>query len=112
MGAHPYPLMVRNFQRIIGDEAREQIQKKEARLPDMPHRLRWGGSNAMGLFFHFSRMQSVKMVGVEAGRRRHSGGPARRAFSGRFARSVARTRSFLCRMNMVKSNLRTAFRPA
>ncbi|HNW07987.1 MAG TPA: tryptophan synthase subunit beta [Verrucomicrobiota bacterium] len=66
-GAHPYPLMVRNFQRIIGDEARRQILEKAHRLPDWLVACVGGGSNAMGLFYPFLNDESVKMVGVEAG---------------------------------------------
>src|SRR4026209_1305935 len=66
-GAHPYPLMVRNFQRVIGDEARRQILEKEERLPDLLIACVGGGSNAIGLFFPFLEDKSVKMVGVEAG---------------------------------------------
>jgi tryptophan synthase beta chain len=68
-GAHPYPVMVRNFQRIIGDEARAQILEKEKRLPDMLIACVGGGSNAIGLFYPFLDDQSVKLVGVEAGGR-------------------------------------------
>lgn len=66
-GAHPYPLMVRNFQRVIGDEARRQILEKEERLPDLLIACVGGGSNAIGLFYPFLNDDSVKMVGVEAG---------------------------------------------
>jgi tryptophan synthase beta chain len=66
-GAHPYPVMVRNFQRIIGDEARAQILEKEKRLPDMLIACVGGGSNAIGLFYPFLEDKSVRMVGVEAG---------------------------------------------
>ncbi|MGO8679052.1 MAG: tryptophan synthase subunit beta [Limisphaerales bacterium] len=66
-GAHPYPLMVRNFQRVIGDEARRQILEKEGRLPDMLIACVGGGSNAMGLFYPFLQDAGVRMVGVEAG---------------------------------------------
>src|SRR6478752_3334712 len=66
-GAHPYPLMVRNFQRVIGDEARRQIQEKEERLPSMLIACVGGGSNAIGLFYPFLQDTGVKMVGVEAG---------------------------------------------
>jgi tryptophan synthase beta chain len=66
-GAHPYPVMVRNFQRVIGDEARAQILEKENRLPDMLIACVGGGSNAIGLFYPFLADQSVKLVGVEAG---------------------------------------------
>jgi tryptophan synthase beta chain len=66
-GAHPYPLMVRNFHRVIGDEARRQILEKEKRLPDFLIACVGGGSNAMGLFYPFLEDKAVKMVGVEAG---------------------------------------------
>jgi len=66
-GAHPYPVMVRNFQRVIGDEARAQILEKEKRLPDLLLACVGGGSNAIGLFYPFLEDSSVKMVGVEAG---------------------------------------------
>ena len=66
-GAHPYPVMVRNFQRIIGDEARAQILEKEKRLPDLLIACVGGGSNAIGLFYPFLDDKSVKLVGVEAG---------------------------------------------
>jgi tryptophan synthase beta chain len=66
-GAHPYPEMVRNFQRVIGDEARRQILEKEERLPDLLVACVGGGSNSMGLFYPFLNDKTVKMVGVEAG---------------------------------------------
>src|SRR5580765_1894394 len=66
-GAHPYPVMVRNFQRVIGDEARAQILEKEKRLPDLLVACVGGGSNAIGLFYPFLQDPSVKMLGVEAG---------------------------------------------
>jgi tryptophan synthase beta chain len=66
-GAHPYPVMVRNFQRVIGDEARKQIQEKEGRLPDLLIACVGGGSNAIGLFYPFLADPEVKMLGVEAG---------------------------------------------
>ena len=66
-GAHPYPVMVRNFQRVIGDEARRQILEKEERLPDLLIACVGGGSNAIGLFFPFLEDAGVRMLGVEAG---------------------------------------------
>jgi len=66
VGPHPYPTMVRDFQRIIGDELREQIMEKEKRLPDYLVACVGGGSNAMGMFFPFVKDQDVKMIGVEA----------------------------------------------
>ena len=69
LGAHPYPMIVRDFQKIIGEEAREQIQRVEKRLPDYLYACVGGGSNAIGLFHAFLGDASVKMVGVEAGGR-------------------------------------------
>jgi tryptophan synthase beta chain len=69
LGAHPYPMIVRDFQKIIGEEAREQIQRIEKRLPDYLYACVGGGSNAIGLFHAFLGDASVKMVGVEAGGR-------------------------------------------
>ena len=66
-GAHPYPVMVRNFQRVIGDEARRQILEQEERLPDLLLACVGGGSNAIGLFYPFLNDASVRMIGVEAG---------------------------------------------
>ena len=65
-GPHPYPEMVRNFQSVIGDEARAQILKKEKRLPDYLVACVGGGSNAIGLFHPFFKDAGVKMIGVEA----------------------------------------------
>jgi tryptophan synthase beta chain len=67
LGAHPYPMMIRDFQSIIGKEARKQILAAEKRLPDCLIACVGGGSNAMGLFHAFLRDHRVKMVGVEAG---------------------------------------------
>ncbi len=66
MGPHPYPTMVRNFQRVIGDEARAQCLEKEGRLPDYIVACVGGGSNAIGIFYPFIEDTSVKLVGVEA----------------------------------------------
>jgi len=66
-GPHPYPMMVRDFQSVIGTEAKAQIKKAEGRLPDMLIACVGGGSNSMGLFFKFLGDKKVKMVGVEAG---------------------------------------------
>ena len=65
VGPHPYPAMVRNFQKIIGEETKKQIIKAEKRLPDYLVACIGGGSNAMGLFYDFIDNNSVKMVGVE-----------------------------------------------
>jgi tryptophan synthase beta chain len=65
-GPHPYPMMVRDFQSVIGREARRQILRKEGRLPDYLVACVGGGSNSMGLFYPFVRDRKVKMLGVEA----------------------------------------------
>ena len=65
-GPHPYPMMVRDFQSVIGKEARRQFLKAEGRLPDYLVACVGGGSNAMGLFYPFLRDPKVKMLGVEA----------------------------------------------
>ncbi len=65
-GPHPYPMMVRDFQAVIGQEAREQILEAEGRLPDAAVACIGGGSNAMGLFYPFIDDREVRLVGVEA----------------------------------------------
>lgn len=67
LGAHPYPMMIRDFQSVIGCEARKQILAAEGRLPDCLIACVGGGSNAMGLFHAFVPDKKVRMVGVEAG---------------------------------------------
>ena len=69
LGPHPYPLIVRDFQKVIGSEAREQILKQEGRLPDCLIACVGGGSNSIGLFYPFLGDESVRMIGVEAGGR-------------------------------------------
>jgi tryptophan synthase beta chain len=68
-GPHPYPMMVRDFQSVIGQEARRQIFKAEGRLPDYLVACVGGGSNSMGLFYPFIHDPKVRMLGVEAGGR-------------------------------------------
>ncbi len=67
VGPHPYPMMVRDFQIIIGQEVKEQIQKAEGRLPDYIIACVGGGSNAIGVFYPFIEDKDVKLIGVEAG---------------------------------------------
>src|SRR5260370_28755618 len=69
LGAHPYPTMVRDFQSVIGREAREQILATEGRLPTHLYACVGGGSNSIGLFHEFLRDSNVKMIGIEAGGR-------------------------------------------
>jgi tryptophan synthase beta chain len=67
LGPHPYPMMVRNFHRVIGDEARAQMRKVGGRLPDVIVACVGGGSNAIGLFWPFIKDRRVRIVGVEPG---------------------------------------------
>jgi tryptophan synthase beta chain len=67
LGSHPFPMIVRDFHRVIGVEAREQILEREGRLPDLLVACVGGGSNAIGLFHPFLGDENVRMVGVEAG---------------------------------------------
>ena len=68
-GPHPYPMMVRDFQSVIGEEAKQQLQQAEGRLPDAAVACIGGGSNAMGLFHPFLDDPTVRLIGVEAGGR-------------------------------------------
>lgn len=67
VGPHPYPVMIRNFQKIIGEEAKSQLMEKENRLPDYIIACVGGGSNSIGIFYPFLNDASVNLVGVEAG---------------------------------------------
>ncbi|PIQ98846.1 MAG: tryptophan synthase subunit beta [Nitrospinae bacterium CG11_big_fil_rev_8_21_14_0_20_45_15] len=66
VGPHPYPMLVRDFQKIIGEETKRQIQEEEGRLPDLCIACVGGGSNAMGLFYPFVTDTEVRLMGVEA----------------------------------------------
>jgi len=67
LGSHPYPMMVRDFQKIIGEEARRQILEAEGRLPNTIFACVGGGSNAIGIFYDFVKDRDVQLVGIEAG---------------------------------------------
>jgi tryptophan synthase beta chain len=82
LGAHPYPAMVRDFHRCIGEEAREQILAKEGKLPDAIIACVGGGSNAIGAFHAFINDDAVKLIGVEAGGRGMGIGDHAARFSG------------------------------
>ena len=81
LGAHPYPTMVRDFHRVIGEEARRQILAKEGRLPNVIIACVGGGSNAMGAFYEFLNDKSVRLIGVEAGGRSNQLGQHAARFS-------------------------------
>jgi tryptophan synthase beta chain len=82
LGPHPYPTMVRDFHRVIGQEARKQILKAEGKLPSMVIACVGGGSNAIGIFHEFIGDNKVKFVGVEAGGRGHKLGDHAARFRG------------------------------
>jgi tryptophan synthase beta chain len=82
LGAHPYPWIVRDFQKVIGKETRVQILEAEKRLPDLLIACVGGGSNAIGLFYDFLKDSSVRMIGVEAGGRGTALGEHAARFSG------------------------------
>ena len=82
LGSHPFPMIVRDFHRIIGEETRSQILEKEGRLPDEICACVGGGSNAIGLFFSFLKDQEVTLTGVEAGGRSLESGDHAARFSG------------------------------
>ena len=96
LGAHPYPLMVRDFHRVIGLETRDEILKREGRLPDALFACVGGGSNAIGMFHAFIGDESVKLIGVEAGGRSSNARRSRRAFLRRRPGRSARDVSVIC----------------
>jgi len=95
MGPHPYPMMVRDFQSVIGREARQQILDAEDRLPDLLIACVGGGSNSIGLFHEFLADESVKMIGVEAGGRGEMLGEHAARFSGGTPGVLQGTRSYV-----------------
>jgi tryptophan synthase beta chain len=82
LGPHPYPVMVRDFHRVIGEEARAEILKREGRLPDSIFACVGGGSNAIGIFHAFIGDENVKLIGIEAGGRSEKLGEHAARFSG------------------------------
>lgn len=95
LGSHPYPMMVRDFHRVIGDEARRQILEREGRLPDLLVACVGGGSNAIGLFHPFVADAGVRMVGVEAGGRGIRDGDHAARFQGGKLGVLQGTKTFL-----------------
>ena len=77
MGPHPYPTIVRDFQKVIGEEVKAQMLEKEGRLPDVVMACVGGGSNAIGLFYDFIPDRDVQLIGVEAAGRGEHGGNRR-----------------------------------
>jgi tryptophan synthase beta chain len=82
LGAHPYPMMVRDFHKVIGQEARAQSLEQIGRLPDTVIACVGGGSNAIGIFYPFVSDKAVQLIGVEAGGRGHKLGDHAARFSG------------------------------
>jgi len=95
LGAHPYPAMVRDFHRVIGIEARQQILEAEGRLPDQIIACVGGGSNAIGIFHPFLQDENVRLIGVEAGGRSHKLGDHAARFAGGSPGVLQGTRSYL-----------------
>ncbi len=95
LGSHPYPMIVRDFHRVIGEETRRQIQERENRLPDLLVACVGGGSNAIGLFWPFLNDEAVRMVGVEAGGRGIREGEHAARFEGGKLGVLQGTRTYL-----------------
>ncbi len=95
LGPHPYPMMVRDFQAVIGRETRQQISESEGRLPDLLIACVGGGSNAIGLFYEFIEDEDVQMIGVEAGGRSMTLGEHAARFNGGKAGVLQGTRSYI-----------------
>ncbi len=94
-GPHPYPMMVRDFQSVIGREAKRQILKAEGRLPDRLIACVGGGSNAMGLFYPFLKEEKIRMTGVEAGGEGIESGRHAARFAGGSLGILQGTKSYL-----------------
>jgi tryptophan synthase beta chain len=99
LGAHPYPAMVRDFHRVIGLEARQQILEAEGKLPDQVIACVGGGSNAIGIFHPFIEDKDVRLVGVEAGGRGPALGDHAARFAGGSPGVLQGTRSYLLQDN-------------
>lgn len=95
LGPHPYPMIVRDYQRVIGDEARKQILIQEKKLPDLLIACVGGGSNSIGLFYPFLKDAGVKMIGVEAGGMGISTGKHAARFDGGSLGVFQGTKSFI-----------------
>src|SRR6185312_54283 len=95
LGAHPYPMMVRDFHKVIGEEARPQILEAEGRLPDVIFACVGGGSNAIGIFHAFLPDAAVQLVGIEAGGRGEGIGEHAARFRGGAAGVLQGAHSYL-----------------
>ncbi len=110
-GPHPYPEMVRDFQSVIGNEARAQILEREGRLPDALVACVGGGSNAMGLFHPFLDDPGIDIIGVEAGGLGVETGKHAAALTGGRPGVLHGNRSYFFRMRTVRSSMRIRSRP-
>lgn len=109
MGPHPYPTMVRDFQKVISAEIKAQLMEKEGKLPDCVVACVGGGSNAMGAFYNFIEDKSVKLVGAEAAGRGIDT-PDHAATVAKGSLGIFHgMKSLFCRTNMVRSTLFTQF---
>jgi tryptophan synthase beta chain len=95
LGPHPYPMIVRDFQAVIGREALSQLRKRVGRTPDVAIACVGGGSNAIGLFYEMLKHDSIRMIGVEAGGRGHKLGEHAARFSGGALGVLHGTRSMI-----------------
>jgi tryptophan synthase beta chain len=95
LGAHPYPIMVRDFHKVIGQETMTQIREAEGRLPDAVFACVGGGSNAIGMFYPFIHEEKVQLVGVEAGGRSGNLGEHAARFHGGLPGVLQGTRSYV-----------------
>lgn len=105
LGAHPYPMIVRDFHRVIGEETRRQIIEREGRLPDELIACVGGGSNAIGFFFEFLDEPSVRLTGVEAGGRGSAEGDHAARFSGGRLGVLQGCKTFILQSNEGQINL-------
>ena len=95
LGPHPFPMIVRDFQSVIGREALEQLRKRTGKRPDVAIACVGGGSNSIGLFYEMLRYKSIRLVGVEAGGRGHNLGEHAARFSGGALGVLHGTRSMI-----------------
>lgn len=110
-GPHPYPEMVRDFQSVIGIEAKEQMLAAEGRLPDLVIAAVGGGSNAIGIFHPFLDDPSVKIVGVEAGGKGLQGDEHCASITAGSPGVLHGNRTYCCRIVTVRSRKAIRFRP-
>ncbi len=104
-GPHPYPMLVRDFQSVIGQEARQQLQDAEGCLPDVAIACIGGGSNAMGLFYPFLKDTTVRLLGVEAAGLGVDTDKHAASISAGAPGVLHGNKTYLCRITMVRFNM-------